>query len=76
MPTSRFYNPMVKACNIFGTLGGANAHGLTNRMVDHILLSSALITEGGLCYVPGSLAASEPLNLGSDRAAIGVVLAY
>jgi endonuclease/exonuclease/phosphatase family metal-dependent hydrolase len=70
-----FYNPMVKAPNIFGTFKSDN-HGLSSPMVDHILVSGKLCEPPGLQYQTGSIVASPFQPRASDHAAIGAVLQY
>lgn len=70
-----FYNPMVKAPNIFGTFKSEN-RGLSLPMVDHILLSGTLCGPSGLHYQSASIVASRFQSLASDHAAIGAVLEY
>lgn len=61
-----FYNPLLKAPDIDGTLGG----GLKSRMVDYLLFSQAFLTGGAFRYVGGSIRASAYDPAASDHLAI------
>ena len=66
---------MVKAPGFFGTFK-TDKHGLTVRMVDHILVSGNLCGTTGLCYREDSIVASDAIVGASDHAAIGARITY